>query len=57
VYGVHAEIEDTDEQLNAALEDAKKNGFVDSGAKVVTITAANEDTSEETNIMKIMTVE
>lgn len=48
---------DSEEQLNLAIADAKKNKYVEIGAKVVTIYATNEDTPEETNIMKIMSVE
>lgn len=45
-----------EEQLNLALAEAKKNKYCEIGGKVVTIYATNEETPEETNIMKIMSV-
>jgi pyruvate kinase len=58
VFGVLAsQTADQDEQLNIALADAKKSKLAESGAKIVTITATNEDTQDETNIMKIMSLE
>ena len=43
-----------DEQIEIALLEAKKMKLSDTGAKVVTITATNEESPDETNIMKIM---
>jgi hypothetical protein len=43
--------------LNFALAEVKKNKICQPGAKVVTITATNEDSPDESNIMKIMSVE
>jgi hypothetical protein len=42
--------------LNFAIQEAKTMQLARVGAKVVTIVATNEDTPEETNIMKIMSV-
>lgn len=46
-----------DDAIAFAIQEAKKAKLCVGGAKVVTITGTNEDTPEETNIMKIMNVE
>lgn len=48
---------DLDEAILHAIAEAKKHKLCIGGAKVVSITGTNEDTPEETNIMKIMNVE
>lgn len=58
VTGVQAEYNlDQDQSIIYAIGCAKKAKLCIGGAKVVSITGTNEDTPEETNIMKIMNVE
>ena len=58
VTSVHADFSlDLDQSISLALQHAKKSKLCIGGAKVVTITGTNEDSPDETNIMKIMNVE
>jgi len=55
VYGVLVgETVEIEEQMVMALLEAKKMKVVETHAKIVTITASNEDSPDETNVMKIM---
>ena len=58
ITGVLASEEmDMDQAVLHAIQEAKKAKLCIGGAKVVSITGTNEDTPEETNIMKIMNAE
>lgn len=48
---------DIDAQISLALTEAKKHKVAKTGSKVVTIHGTNEDSPDESNIMKIMNVE
>jgi len=44
----------TDQVIAAAVADAKKLNLCKTGAKIAVIYGSNEDTPDESNIMKIM---
>ena len=58
VIGVHAkDTLDLDAQIACALTEAKKQKVAKTGSKAVTIHGTNEDSPDESNIMKILNVE
>lgn len=58
VIGVHCkDTLEIDAQIACAITEAKKQKYTKSGSKCVTIHGTNEDSPEESNIMKIMNVE
>ena len=58
VWGIHAKGDlDMDSQINHAIAMGKKLKLIKSGSKVVTIHAQNEDLADESNVMKILSME
>lgn len=58
VFGIQSGLElDIDSQISFALEECRKMKVCKSGNKVVVIHGSNEDSPDETNVMKVMTVE
>lgn len=45
------------DMISAAIAEAKKQKLVKVGHKIVTIQAVNEDTTDESNIMKIINID
>ena len=48
---------DHDQQVKFAVSEARKMKYVKSGNKVITIHGVNEDSPDESNVMKILNVE
>lgn len=58
VFGIQSGLElDMDSQIAYALEEARKMKVCKAGNKVVVIHGSNEDSPDETNVMKVLTVE
>jgi len=47
----------TDNVIQFVITEAKKMGLAKSGSKVAVIHGTNEETPDESNIMKILTIE
>ena len=48
---------DHDAQVKFAIAEARKQKYCKSGNKVITIHGVNEDSPDESNVMKILNVE
>jgi pyruvate kinase len=48
---------DHDDQVKFAISEARKMKYCKSGNKVITVHGMNEDSPDESNVMKILNVE